>query len=107
MIFDVDHQFHSYLHRLEGYHLFIERLYEEHEAGMLTPTRIIEWLKASYTQGALDLAKDTVCTLGDYATALSGVKSPPRNPSQGYEYAQDALHTYYAQVFESEAWDQN
>lgn len=105
MIFDVDQQFHSYVHRLEGYHLLIERLYEEHEAGIMDPKRIIEWLKSSYTQGARDMAQDTLYTLGDYATALAGVEEP-RNPSEGYDNAQESLHNYYTQVFESEAWDQ-
>lgn len=57
-----------------------------------------ELLLAAYWAGARHMAQDTLDTLGDYGTAVSGVETPLRNPTECFDAAHANLMVYYTQV---------
>lgn len=95
---DLAAKFKEYFHELEGYAFRSERFHEEFESGMMRERRILEWMRAAYMQGARDMAQDTIETLGDYATALAGIKDFVYNGEQAYDAAAENLGVYYKQV---------
>lgn len=98
---DLKAKFNEYFNELEGFSLRSERFYEEFESGIMRGGRILEWLEAAYMRGAQDMAQDTLDTLGDYATAVSGIDQPLRTPSEGYDAAHESLMVYYTKVLDN------
>jgi hypothetical protein len=101
-VINLDEKFNEYFNELECYSLRSMRFYEECEAGIMRETRILEWIKAAYMRGCKDMAKDTLDTLGDYATALAGIKDPLYASEQAFDHAADDLEPYYKQIFKDQ-----
>lgn len=59
----------------------------------------ITMIEAAYRQGALDAAKDTLYTLGQYGTALAGIESENITPTEMYDNVSENLEFYYKDVF--------
>lgn len=64
-------------------------------AEYVTAINLIPMIRAAYEQGALDMAKDTIDTLGDYGTAVAGCPEVLITPTQKYDDVAKSLYAYY------------
>ena len=98
---NLDEKFWEYFHEQEGFGLRSERFYDSleafsNQAALAASMKL--WLQAAFVQGARVMAQDTVDTLRDYGTALSGIECQGVTPTQAYDDAADNLMTYYTQI---------
>lgn len=55
-------------------------------------------IKQAFYSGAESMAGETLCILSDWATACSGLKPEPIEPSQVFDRAEENLTYYYKQI---------
>ena len=74
-IINLEDSFENWFHEVESYELKSERFYRVINEHMTREWQlIVDWLKAAYMQGAKIAAKDSIDTLREYSTAMSGAK---------------------------------
>lgn len=103
-IVDLDVKFMEYFHEQEGFGLRSERFYDAVNDGdnpNLDET-MKAWLQAAFIQGARVMAQDTLDTLHDYGTAVSGINGVCLTGSQAFDSAASNLMLYYTQVLEDD-----
>jgi hypothetical protein len=93
-------KFQEYFNEQESFSLRSERFFEEYSSGQMNQQRMMQWLEAAFIQGARTMAQDTVDTLRDYGTAVAGVKSPQRTPTECYDAAADSLMVYFTRILQ-------
>lgn len=92
---DLNEKFLEYFHEQESFSLRSERFYNEIDAKNLS-----KWLEAAFIQGARVMAQDSLDTLRQYATAMSGIDKPLLNTTQSFDSAADNLMIYYTRIFD-------
>lgn len=100
---NLNEKFLEYLHEVEGYCLRSERFYEslnQFSSKEALARSMLLWLEAAYQRGAQDMARDTLYTLGDYATSLAGLDEVVYTREQAYDAVTDSLDAYYTIVIE-------
>jgi hypothetical protein len=105
--FVVQEGFTDWFDANHGFQILSERLWFDLEHLLqLDPQKRFEimrqWLLAAYTQGADDMAQDTLATLGDYATVFAGIDERCWNRTEGFDAAAENLREYYQDVFDLE-----
>jgi hypothetical protein len=96
---DLQQQFKKYFNELEAWGLRSERFYEEYYQGAgKDPERMISWLRAAFLEGALVMAQDTLNTLNDYGTAVSGVDKLTHTTTERFDGVRKNLEQYYRSV---------
>lgn len=56
------------------------------------------WMREAYKAGAKNMAGETLCVLGDWTAACSGLDPEFMTPDEVYERAQENLQHYYKQL---------
>lgn len=56
------------------------------------------WMRLAFKAGAKSMAGETLCILGDWATACSGLDPELTSPDEVFERAQENLDCYYTQL---------
>ena len=64
----------------------------------ITESRPEPFVRAAYMEGARRMAQDILNTLGDYATALSGIEGSMVTPSEVFDRARENLEPYLQEV---------
>jgi len=97
---DINEAFENYFHELEGHSLRAERFYDDAEILPIERRQLLlkTWLEAAFLEGAKAIAKDTLETLGDYATSVAGINSIRYNLTEAFDIAAVDLESYYDQV---------
>ena len=97
---DLNDAFMEYFHEQEGYALRSERFSDD--AQMQDSDRrerlLVMWMEACFIAGARTMAQDTLDTLGDYATATSGLPQETMTPSERFDRVHQELMVYFAKV---------
>lgn len=97
---DLDELFNQYFNQLESFGLRSERFYQDYYHSKGTdPDLMTKWLRAAFQEGARAMAQDTLATLGDYATACSGIDEQNYTATGAFDAAQENLESYYSDVF--------
>jgi hypothetical protein len=102
---DLSEKFQLYFHESEGFGLRSERFYDSMEAFSNKPALAASmklWLEAAFIQGARAMARDTVDTLRDYATAVAGIDEVCYNRTQAFDASADYLMTYYTEILQDD-----
>ena len=95
-IINLEDEFNSWFNEIEMYCLRSERFYEELPS--MTSHKMIDWLKAAYMHGIKTAAQDSVDTLRDYSTSLSGIDAYTYNPDEAYAGCAVSLDVYWQDV---------
>jgi hypothetical protein len=98
---DLKESFNAYLNEVENYGLRVERLELELDT-IMGIKRLLEWMQAAYNRGASDMANDTLHTLADYSTALSGLNHASYTASEAFDAAAENLQDYYKRILKDE-----
>ena len=56
------------------------------------------WMRQAFKAGAKSMAGETLCILGDWATACSGLDPELTCPDEVFDRAQENLDAYYKQL---------
>ena len=59
---------------------------------------IIEWIESAFYMGAKIIVQDTLDTLHDYSSFVSGITTPTYNPEQSFCNVADNLKIYYDKI---------
>lgn len=102
---DIGEKFNQWYNEVESFSLRSERLEDDISlirSDAVAPEKRLEmvkrWLMAAYRQGAVDMADDTLDTLGDYGTACAGLDEKVYTRTEAYDAAAESLREYYKVV---------
>ncbi len=99
--------FNEWFNELEGYSLRSERFLDSLDAftskEALAKSMIL-WLKAAYDQGCRDAAQDSIDTLRQFGTVVSGLDEKLTR-TEGYDTSAQNLMVYFTHVLNSNEKD--
>jgi hypothetical protein len=100
-VFDKKKAFLEYFDELEGFTLRSERFYFDVLMDDTEKRAILmrKWLEAAFDAGCEAMANDTLDTLADYGTAMSGIEEPKVTKTEAFDMAADNLQDYYDEIF--------
>lgn len=97
-------RFDEYFNELEGYGLRSERFYDDMKYAKTAHCKnrdelLKYWLRAAYLMGARQMATETLDVLGDWGTAMAGVREPLCNPTEKFDEVAAELELFYRDTF--------
>lgn len=95
---DLKQKFEQYFYEQEGFGLRAERFYADMDTGNAEQMRA--WMEAAFLAGCRAMAQDSLDTLRDYATAVSGLDKVEFTSEKAFDMAAESLMVYYTQILD-------
>ena len=96
-VLDLEGAFDEWFYEQEFMGMRAERFYDSLERA--NPMTMKNWLEVAFRMGAKSAMQDTLSTLGDYGTAVSGCDHYKNlNSTEAFDMAAENLKQYYEEV---------
>lgn len=100
-VLDLENAFDEWFYEHEFAGMRAERFYDNLERA--NPMTIKNWLEVAFRMGAKVAMEDTIATLRDYGTAVSGVNHYKNlNATDAFDMSAKNLEAYYKDILKKE-----